>query len=214
MIKGGGQWKWPQMHFCWLTTNLLIKGFLLLEPVGGDKFVGIDLSLLHAISTSCSYNNWWRSATMNGTKRRDKKEGRCEWTHYFNDRKRLPMPVKKIRTTWPDKPRKKTPKTNLSSPRQQFERHAFPRPWALEFLIHCSWCCSPFCPLVFCANCLLVVLWNPTALFLFTGLFASKSALFGPRTNPTLGALSTYVELTKSVDMLQKLPYHTILCIW
>ena len=25
---------------------------------------------------------------------------------------------------------------------------------------------------------------------------------------------SLYIELTKSVDMLQKLPYHTILCIW
>ena len=28
--------------------------------------------------------------------------------------------------------------TYLSSPRQQFERHASPRPWVLEFLFHCS----------------------------------------------------------------------------
>ena len=33
--------------------------------------------------------------------------------------------------------------TYLSSPRQQFERHASPRPWVLEFLFHCSlfYCC-------------------------------------------------------------------------
>jgi len=46
-----------------------------------------------------------------------------------------------------------TMKTYLSWPRQQFERHASPRPWALEFLFHCSL-------LLFCVSLSYWSLWG------------------------------------------------------
>ena len=42
----------PLMSKLTIGVGLLIKGILLFKPVGGDKFVGIDLSLLHTVTTS------------------------------------------------------------------------------------------------------------------------------------------------------------------